>query len=255
MLLELSPFIFEIGGFGIRWYSLLLAVSIAVGLYYFIRNGVKHGIDEDSLYNIALISIIGGMIGARIIYVATNLGAYAGDLLEIIRVDHGGLSWHGALLGGVLAAWAYAARKKIDLKMIMDLAVPGLALGYALVRVGNIFNQEVLGRPTGFGLERHPAQLYGTAIGVGLLILHYILSRRPRPSGYLFWTFFIYNTVFRALIEDSVREEHAVFFSLYINDYLGVGLLTLVQLLAIPLIVFGFWMRRRAVQSSKPSAT
>ena len=82
MLLNMDPVIVEIGPFAIRWYGVLMALSIALGFYYFRRDAMKLGYDEDFLYNVVLLAVIGGIIGARAVYVATNWPAYAGSPLD-----------------------------------------------------------------------------------------------------------------------------------------------------------------------------
>ena len=82
VLLDLDPVIVEIGPFAIRWYGVLMALSIALGFYYFRRDAMKLGYDEDFLYNVVLLAVIGGIIGARAVYVATNWPAYAGSPLD-----------------------------------------------------------------------------------------------------------------------------------------------------------------------------
>lgn len=206
VILDIDPFIMKIGHFGLRWFSLFVAVSLAAGLYYFIKNGLKGGLDEDFLYNLAILIVVGGLIGTRAVYVATNWNDYAGNLVEVFRLDHGGMSWHGALLGGGLAAWFYAARKGVSFNLLADLAVPGLTLGYFLGRIGDIFNHDIPGRVLENGL-RQPAQVYGALIGLGLLLLHNYMARRKPPAGYLFWNYILYYQIFRGLIEETVRDN------------------------------------------------
>lgn len=76
-----------------------------------------------------------------------------------MRIDHGGLSFHGGLLGGLLSAWFLAGRYQVRLGKVLDLAVPGISIGYMLVRIANIFNQEILGRSTLLlPFAQHPTQ-------------------------------------------------------------------------------------------------
>lgn len=253
MVLDVDPFIVEFGGFGIRWYGFFMAVSIAIGLYYLLKNGTRRRVSEDFLYNVSILAILGGIIGSRLLYVATNWGYFAQNLVEIVRVDHGGLSWHGALLGGILPAWWMCRRHGINLNMVADLAVPGLATGYMLVRIGNLFNQELLGRTTELGFERHPAQIYGSLIGLALLLLHIYLSRRKPPDGYLFWSFFLWYSVLRGIIEETVRDNPLYALG-YVNETWGFGFFTLTQLMTPPLVLFSYWMLRRSLPSSRQKA-
>lgn len=256
MVLDLDPFVFQIGSFGVRWYGFFMAISIAIGFYYLIKHGSRRGLNEDHLYNLAILAVVGGIIGARLIYVATNWGDYAAYPLEIIRIDHGGLSWHGALLGGMLPVWWYGRRRGISFRLIADLAVPGLAVGYMLVRIGNIFNQEIVGRITQLGFDRHPTQIYGSLIGLVLLILHNYLARRRPPDGYLFWSFILWYQVLRGVVEETFRDNPLYTLG-YVNEVWGMGFFTLTQLITPPLVLFALWMifriRRHAADADDGS--
>lgn len=251
MLLDLDPYVIQFGNFGIRWYGFFMALSMGIGFYYFLKNGRKLGYDEEFLYNAGIVTLFGGIVGARIIYVLTNLGDFAGQPLEVFRIDHGGLSWHGGLGGGILGGTLYARRKGVrDWFPLADLTVPGLAVGYILVRLGNIFNQELLGR-TGdlLPFDRHPAQLYGSAIGVAMLLLHNWLARRkPRPApGYLFWAFFFNYSWLRGLVEETVRTN-PLYIIKYINSDYGLGFTTMTQLFTPLFLLLSWLMMRYATQ-------
>src|SRR5690606_11642231 len=190
MLLDLDPVMFQLGPLTVRWYGFFMAVSMAIGIYYFIKHGTGRGLPEDALYNAALVAIVLGVVGARLVYVATNWGDYAGNPVEIIRVDHGGLSFHGAVGGGMLALWYYARRAGLPFQSLLDLGVPGVCVGIMLVRIGNLFNGEVLGHVAqALPFDRHPAQIYGSLVGLVTLLIHNSLARRrpDAPPGYLFW--------------------------------------------------------------------
>ena len=248
VLLDLDPVIVEIGPFAIRWYGVLMALSIALGFYYFRRDAMKLGYDEDFLYNVVLLAVIGGIIGARAVYVATNWPAYAGSPLAIIRIDQGGLSFHGGVLGGVLLGGWYVRRRGYSFDELSDLVVPGLAIGIMLVRIANLINGEVLGRPVAFGwLERQPAQLVGSAVGLVILLIHNRLARRRPPAGYLFASFVFYYSLLRGIVEETVRDNPLYAWG-YVNETWGVGFFTLTHLMTPAFVALGWWMRRRALR-------
>lgn len=248
MIPWLDPVIVEIGPFAIRWYGVLMALSIAWGFYYVRRDGIKLGYDEDFLYNAVALAVVGGIAGARLVYVATNWEAYAGSLVDVIRVDQGGLSFHGAALGGVLALGLYLRRKQYSFEELLDLFVPGVCIGIILVRIANLINGEVLGRTTGLDwwFERHPAQLIGSAVGLVLLIIHNVIARRRPPVGYLFWSFVLYYSLLRGIIEESVRLNPLYAWG-YVNETWGIGFFTLTQLVTPVFAGLGWAMRKRAL--------
>lgn len=246
MLLDVDPFIFRIGAFGVRWYGLMVVVSIMTGLYYMLKHARRLGFDEDHVYSVAVWAVVGGVIGARLIFVLTNLPTYMADPAAIFRVWEGGLAWHGALLGGLVAAYPVAGR---NLYVLADLAVPGLSVGYILVRIANIFNQEVLGRTTELFFVRHPAQIYGSLIGLFLLILNLRLAKVPRPPGWLFWAFIFYYSILRGAVEETFRDN-PLYLEVYVNEALGVGFFTLTQLVTPALIVLAWLMMRRSYRAA-----
>ncbi len=245
---NISPVIFYIGPFAVRWYGLMMALSFALGTYLLLLKGREKGYAEESLLSMVLFVLIFGMLGARALYVLTNLGDFAASPPEIIRIDRGGLSFHGGLLGGVLSGWVLARRRNFNFDTILDLAVPGVAIGYALVRVANIFNQEILGRPAVLlALERHPTQLYGTLIGLLALLIHNLLARRVKKTpGVLFWSFIFYYSLLRGIIEETFRENPLYLLG-YVNEFWGAGFFTLTHLVTPPLLIFAWWM----IQSKK----
>ncbi len=243
--MALNPVAFQIGPLAVRWYGILMAVSVAIGFYYFRRDGLRRGYDEDFLYGAALVTVLGGVVGARLVYVLTNWPAYAGDWLSILRVDQGGLSFHGALLGGMLAGGLYVARHGGRPEELADLVVPGVCVGIFLVRIGNLINHEVLGRMTAFAFGRHPAQLYGSAIGLLLLLWHNRLARhQDRPPGYLFWSFVLAYSLLRGVVEETFRENPLYAWG-YVNPRWGIGFFTLTQLVTPFFVGLAWWMRRR----------
>lgn len=246
--MDIDPVIVHIGPFAIRWYGVLMALSIALGFYYLRRDAMKLGYDEDFLYNAVLLAVVGGIIGARAVYVATNWGAYADSPIDIIRIDHGGLSFHGGVLGGALLGGWYVRRRGYSFDELADLVVPGLAIGIILVRIANLINGEVLGRPTELAwLERQPAQLIGSAVGVALLIIHNAIARRRPPAGYLFWSFVLYYSLLRGVVEESVRDNPLYAWG-YVNPVWGIGFFTLTQLVTPVFVALGWGMRRRALR-------
>ena len=239
-----NPFIFQIGSFGVRWYGFLLASSMAVGVWYLLREVRRRGWDEDRILTALLYSIIMGVVGARAIYVFTNWSTFAADPSRIIRLDQGGLSWHGALIGGILTGWLLVRNQGINFGGALDMTVPGWTLGYTLVRIANILNQEVLGRHAEVLGTRHPAQLYGSAIGLILLIRYFVVQRRDTPDGYQFWSFALWFSILRAVIEETFRANPLYAIG-YISERWGAGLFTLTHLITPPLLILTWYFLNR----------
>lgn len=240
---DVSPFIFQFGPLAVRWYGLMFAVSVMIGFYFMLKNGTKKGLNEDFIFTLFIIMLFAIIIGARTVFVAANWSYFAERPELIIRIDRGGLAFHGGLLGGIISSWLYCRYKQVNWRSLADLAVPGIAVGIALVRIANIFNQEILGREVEiFAFDRHPAQIYGSLIGVILLLLHNYLARRgSHKPGYLFWIFVLGYTMLRGLIEETFRENPLTAWG-YISETWGAGFFTTVHLFTIPILLLCFYM-------------
>lgn len=238
MVLDLNPIAFHIGPIAVRWYGLFMGISILIGAYYFYTEAQRQGLDEDFVLNTIILAVLGGVVGARLMFVVANDPQWFWqDPAQILKVWEGGLAWHGALLGGLALGGGYVLYRGQGINRLADFSVPGLAIGYALVRVGNIFNQEVLGRPMalGWGFDRWPAQVVGSAIGLILLARYFYLRAKNPPPGYQFWSFIFYHQLLRGLVEETIRENPLVVWG-YVNVKWGVGFFTLAQI-ATPLVM------------------
>lgn len=243
---NLSPVIFTIGPLAIRWYGLMMAISFISGGYFIIRDGKKKGLNEDDLLNMFIWVIIGAIIGARLIYVVTNLDYFLSVPADIIRIDHGGLAFHGGLLGGILGFLIANRNYRINVGTGLDLSVPGIGIGIFLVRIANIFNQEIIGRRASLlPFERHPTQIYGALIGLFIFVTYLVAKRKKSLApGELFWSAMIYYSLLRGLIEETFRFNPLYIWG-YINLEWGAGFFTLTHLITPPMILFALWMRNR----------
>ncbi len=247
---DINPVIFSIGSLSLRWYGFMFAVSVLAGFYFMRKNGTKKGISQDFFISLITVLIVAIIIGARAVFVADNLAYFIERPELIVRIDHGGLAFHGGLIGGIVSGWLYCRYKKINWLIPADLAVPGIAIGIMLVRIANIFNQEILGREAAlFCFDRHPAQIYGSLIGLFLLILHnYLTRKKDNKPGYLFWIFVLGYTMLRGFIEETFRENSLVAWG-YVSDAWGVGFLTAVHLFTPLIIALSFYMLHKIARS------
>ncbi len=247
---NISPVIFTIGPLAVRWYGLMFALSVLAGFYFMRKYGEKKGLDEDFIFSLFLIMIVSLVIGARAVYVLANWSYFASHPELIIRIDRGGLAFHGGLIGGILSSWIYCRIKNVNWRVLADLAVPGITVGIMLVRIANIFNQEILGRPAELlSFDRHPAQIYGSLIGLVLLILHNYLARRSKTKpGYLFWSFVLGYTILRGFVEETFREMPLVAWG-YVNQAWGFGFFTAVQFFTPFILLLALYMLRQIKRS------
>lgn len=235
------------GGIELYWYGLLMviAVLVCIGLVFWLNRRFAH-FPADPLFFTVVWTAIGGFIGARILFVILEWPFYSVDLSEIWQVSHGGMSIHGALLGGALALWLSGRFFKLNVLKISDLIAIALPFGQAIGRFGNFFNSEAFGGPTNLPWKMyvapqfrpaefvssdffHPAFLYEA---IGNLIITGILwcwfsGRRNLPAGSVALGYLVLYSGWRFVVE-YFRID---------SEYLGV--LTIAQWGSLGIIIAG----------------
>ena len=135
----------SIFGLNIPWYSLLMMIAVALGLFLAMREEKRLRLPKDTVLNYALLAVPLGIIGARLYYVAFSFDKFSSDLWEIFRLWHGGLAIYGAVLGGAVAALIVTRGNLTHFLTLADICAPSLVLGQALGRWGNYANMEAYG--------------------------------------------------------------------------------------------------------------
>ena len=143
-----GPILFEYGPFTIRWYGLLIGLAVILGLNLSKKFSLNRGIEKELINDLLPFLIISSIIGARIYYVVFEWDSYKYNLLESIAIWKGGIAIHGALIGGIFAIWIFCRLRKKYFWDLLDVLVPSFALGQAIGRWGNFFNNEAYGLPT-----------------------------------------------------------------------------------------------------------
>jgi phosphatidylglycerol:prolipoprotein diacylglycerol transferase len=252
----LPPDLPVIGGLqlSIRWYGVLMASAMALGLWLAYREAARRGEDPDEFLKAAELAIVGALVGARLYYVLFNLDYYQSQpWWRVFAVWEGGLAIHGGLIAGLLAGGGYVWARRRPLLVYVDIVAPYLALGQAIGRWGNFFNEEAFGRPTDLpwklyiseshrppqyaGFEYfHPTFLYESLWDLGIFVLLVaVLRRRLEPApGALFLAYFGLYSLGRLWIE-GLRTD-----SLMLGPFRVAQLVSLagiaVALIGIPLL-------------------
>ena len=259
---SLDPVAFSIGPITVRWYGIAYVLGFLCAALVLWRTAKrwKVRIDADALCTIMLCVIIGIILGARLGYVVFYGNGYYWEHPEkILAFSEGGMSFHGGLIGALLAGIVAAKLTHIPYLTLADLGVIGAPIGLFFGRIANFINGELWGAPTDlpwgvvFGgsagdVARHPSQLYEALLeGVVIFLVLYILSRRypPRPRGTFLGLFLIMYGCFRILIE-FVREPDSQLGYLY-GDWLTMGML-----LSIPLVIAGVIILVYAIKMKLP---
>jgi phosphatidylglycerol:prolipoprotein diacylglycerol transferase len=247
---SIDPIAFAIGPLAVRWYGLMYLAGFAAGWWLGLRRIAQGAapVTRRQFDDLLFLAVLGVILGGRLGYVLFYKPAhYLANPLEVFAIWQGGMSFHGGLLG-VMLAMAFAAwRHRIDYLRLMDFVAPLCPLGIAAGRMGNFINGELWGRVTevpwgmvfrGAGdAPRHPSQLYQFALeGVLLFIILWWYSSRPRPRGAVSALFLIGYGVFR-FVAEFAREPDTFL------GYLAMGL-TMGQWLCLPMIAGGLWLFR-----------
>jgi prolipoprotein diacylglyceryl transferase len=137
-----DPNIAEFGTLQLTWHGVFTAVGIAAGVYLGAWLGRRQGFTEDDAYSIALVGVPAGIIGARALYVLENQERFHGQWLDVLKVNEGGISVYGAVIGGVLGALVYGWIRRLPIMRGLDAAAFGLLLGMGIGRLGDLVNGE-----------------------------------------------------------------------------------------------------------------
>ena len=157
-----GPVLVELGPLTIRWYGLLIATAVLIGVSLSQYLAKRRQIDPDLLGDLVIWLVVGAIPAARLYYVLFEWSEYAQHPEQIVAIWQGGIAIHGAILGGTVAVLIFARLKRISFWQLADLVAPSLILGQAIGRWGNFFNSEAFGRPTNLPwklfipLERRP---------------------------------------------------------------------------------------------------
>jgi len=262
------PQFLGLGPLEIRWYGIAMALSMLFGAWISATFLRRHGRNGDLVWDGLLWIILAGVVGARLIYVATNVGLFFGpdrNPWEMFALWHGGLSFHGGIIAGLLAAYLYFMNKDVAFIEVMDSFAPGVSLGVILVRFGNYMNGDILGYKWdgrwamnfpqdeyhNFGqitepILRHPTELYGMLVGVFCLVVSVVLlneswvtKRFPKGTAYLGFVFTY--SLMRSLIEDPFRSIPLAWPVTPDPVTAGYGFFTYSQIAAAVLILVALW--------------
>jgi phosphatidylglycerol---prolipoprotein diacylglyceryl transferase len=248
----IDPVALALGPVKIHWYGLMYLVGFAAAWWLGRRrarapnSGWSDRQVEDLIFFGAIGVIVGGRLGYILFY---NFSGLIADPLMVLRIWQGGMSFHGGLIGVLLALGWLARRQQRSWWQTIDFVAPLVPIGLAAGRLGNFINGELWGRvsdlpwavlfPHAGDLPRHPSQLYQFALeGVVLFIVLWLYSAKPRPVGAVSGLFAIGYAVSRFTVE-FVREPDA---------HLGLLTfgLTMGQWLTLPLFFVGCWLMWRA---------
>ncbi len=272
---DIDPVAISIGPIKVHWYGLMYLVGFAGGWWLGHRRARRPGslwstqAFDDLLFYVVLGVVAGGRLGYVLFY---DLDRLLADPLMLLYVWQGGMSFHGGLIGVMLAMWLYGRRQRRGFFEVADFVAPLVPIGLGAGRIGNFINGELWGKPTDlpwgmqlpcwrfpevcrdlppaapYSLPLHPNQLYeATLEGLVLFVLLWFYSSRPRPAMAVSGLFLIGYGLFRFAIEFvRVPDAHI--------GYLAFGWVTMGQVLTLPMLIGGIVLIALAYSKNKVTA-
>ena len=241
----MHPIAFQLGPLTVHWYGVMIALAFLAGLWTATRRARRENISSERIADIVIWLMVGGILGARIVYVATYWkDEFAGQpFSEIFMIQHGGLVYYGGLIGATIAGIICNHWKKLPFWKTADVLAQSIALGNIFGRIGCLLNGCCYGRacnlpwairfpsghPTG-GLPVHPTEIYDALNNFILYLLLAWLFRRKKFDGEVFATYLIGYAITRTIME-YFRGD-------YPPDQIHFGL-TPGELISIPVFIAG----------------
>lgn len=253
-----SPVIFTIGPFALRWYAMAYLVGIIAAWILTKRNIKKYslGVSDEQLDDLVFYTTLGIILGGRLGYVICyGDGYFWRNPAEILAVWHGGMSFHGGITGVIIALYCFTRKYQFSYLKITDLVALYVPIGIFLGRLANFVNGELWGRvttvpwavkfPDGGYLPRHPSQLYEALTeGVLMFILLNLLWRKEfvrSHTGIISAAFLIIYGLSRICMEFFREPDRQI-------GYIA-GNVTMGQLLSLPFLILGIYILHRSLRT------
>jgi prolipoprotein diacylglyceryl transferase len=241
---NIDPEIFRFGFFAIRWYGLCFALAFILGFQIMERIFQKEKVREELVESLFIYSVVGTLVGARVGHcLFYEPEVYLTDPIRILKIWEGGLASHGAAVGVFTALALFCRRFHISFLWLVDRQCIAAALAGGLIRLGNLFNSEIVGKPAQIAwsfvfsrvdqLPRHPTQLYESLTyfsTAAVLAWLYRKGNKGEKRGFLFGIFLI--VVFGSRFLWELLKENQVSFESSLPINMG-------QILSIPLLLTG----------------
>lgn len=246
---SIDPVAFYIGFWPVHWYGLMYLIGFLAGwglLAIRIRLSPR-GFNNEQLSDIVFFAALGAIVGGRVGYMLFyDWPLFISDPFLIFQTWKGGMSFHGGLIGVIIALWLYARKIKKSILELTDFIAPVVPIGLGAGRIGNFINSELWGRvttlpwgmvfPNGGPLPRHPSQFYEFFLeGVLLFTILWLYSRKSKPIGAVSGLFLVGYGFFRSFAEFFRQPDAHI-------GYIAFGWLTEGQLLSFPMIALGVFV-------------
>ncbi|TSA56305.1 prolipoprotein diacylglyceryl transferase [bacterium] len=235
----MHPILFAIGPIKIYSYGVMLAIAFLVSLNLASTRCAFFNIKKDSFNTLVIILLVSGIVGARIVYVLTNLDFFIQYPLDVFMVNRGGLVFYGAFIFSPIFGIAYAKKSGISIPDAADLLAPFIALGHSIGRIGCFLNGCCFGRSTDsiFGVQFpfslgkvYPTQIFSSAGLFCIFLALFFIQKRRRFKGEIIALYLVMYGVFRFIIEFLRGDFVPLFYGLSLSQvisiiFVGAGIL------------------------------
>lgn len=257
------PVLFEIGALQVRSYGVMILIGFVLAVWWSMRVAPRYGIDSENILDMVLGTALSGIVMARLVFVLLDWKSFASQPLHVFYLWEGGLSFHGAAIGGGLAIAWMARRRGIPFLRVADVIAPGVALAYAIGRVGCFLGGCCYGVPTDLPWAcsfqdpfhphihtppSHPTQIYASLANLLIFTLLARMQKPPHALGKVFWAYFVLYGIYRFIVEFWRIGATSSVVALGLSDAQWVSILMG--------LVGGFgWMRARRSEQSIPTSS
>ena len=251
-----SQILFTVFGLNIYYYGVIMALAIAIGVIVSDWVGTKFfGLKKETIIDLAPYLIVFGIIGARLYYCALNYDFYLRFPTEIIAIRHGGISIHGAIIGGIIGLWLFAKKHKINPIKLCDVSAIGLSLAQAIGRWGNFFNSEAFGGPTNLPWKLyiapqyrpipyqdyqffHPAFLYESILDLVIFAILLILvkTNKIKREGNLALIYLMLYSVVRIIVESFRLDSVKYIWGIPVAIFVSIGII----IISVSLLILNY---------------
>lgn len=248
----MHPVCFRLGPVTVHWYGVMMALGFLAGLVNWMFVGRREGRDFKFCSDLLFWIMVAGIVGARVVYVLTDLAYFVEHPAKLLRIDEGGLTYYGGFIGAWLALYGFARSRKIAFFDLADFVVTSLPLAHAFGRVGCLMNGCCHGAMTGAAaavrypadsmawheqlangaispfstqsLAVHPVQLYEAAFNLAVFALLAVLYRRRRRNGVVAVAYLMVYAVGRFLLEFLRGDYRIVWRGVSLAQWVSLGL-------------------------------
>jgi len=263
----MHPILFEIGGFPVYTYGVLLAAAYLLGLQFALVRARARGLDPNRVMDLGIWIIISALVGAKLLLLIVEWETFTQDPREILTLLRSGGVFYGGLIAAVAVALWYLKRHRLPMWTVTDVFAPGIALGHVVGRTGCLFAGCCFGRATDvpwaitfrnefaaqnvgtpLNIPLHPTQLYEAGAELLILIFLLVTERKGRPfPGRTFWGYLLLYGVSRFIIEFYRGDARGLVGSLSTSQF--------VSAVIVPLsLVMLFLLSRRVTPEPKDAA-